>query len=842
VTAVLDNYKIELFQITSQSLAAANKLQTFEAKVNFGHGVNDLISDESSRYWHAAELLNSNGFCAAVKQEKNRCSLVFTHKGENAGSVTDPLFAYGIEQEECKIRLGDPRRITLSPLEHEMDFLICKRLMLEHIRGFASSRYDQGYGHVVDLERQIDSDIPRKSAFLEGIRAYRGVDFQFLRLADASMFFMGSTPRSSIRHHENLDSLLRSKGLRPSKVSSSFPYVRMPWGGTGKVLEILQNRFAGDPVKEDPVLAGRSFIEFAEQFYARLNLKKKDSPLAIVGTSRGPRLYSCEALYPSVNFEALDSEDPQYFSRLISRLRLISAKERLEQAIEWTRILKPMMIMSTDFGFEVDTTPFELSALSKVLDTDVISSEFDTPGGIFERPPMSFSRVGSSGAMDKFTVYPGKTPRYQGTLNDLLDNPELKPFDAPSTANVIEFVHQSLVEKWTSLKEAVVKGVGGYRGLKPTFGIDVSFKQETVTDFLGLGFEERVANLRDREYDCAICVVPRFMDSSEDTRKIYTEPKTAIMRKGIPVQVIANDERRTESRDRSLVGRSRSSTAVFGLACNLLAKIGAILTALGADFADSMLEDSAIMGYDVARVFPQIKEPMKLVEQKRTSIPLAAPLFIFDNRGARIVHQHVYRPSKENLLFEEKGSEIFSSIGEVSNLIIHKDGSFSGQELQQVKRLAASGTPTTLKKVIPISIVKSDVPRIFRPDYGGAGFELRGGTFLCLSPVEFVLATTPTYNWVEEKRGWPCPIWIQIHDREMGHSLAMSEKFKLLYQIFALTKMHTGSQLPTKSPVSIHYSNMVARFLRKVGESAPDFLDKLIEPRPERRFVPRWYL
>jgi hypothetical protein len=841
---ILDNYKTELFQISPESFKTASKLETFESKAHFARSAIELFPDESARYWHLVELLNLKGVSATVRQDKGRNSIVFIMPDRNSDAFKEPLFAYGVKDDACRITLGDPKRIKLDPLSDDTDFEICKRLILDQLRRSIGPRYEIGQWEIADTQKIVDHGIGKGNQLLTGVSAYRAAKFQLIRLQGGSAYFMKTTPRSMIRHRESLDSMLRKKLVAAANVNEVFPFVRLPHGGTGKLATVIEERLADDPITDDAVLAGRSFLEFAREFYPHLRLRQTDSPMAIVSTQRGPRLYSCESLYPSIRFELLESLDPQYFAKLISRLKLESVRRRLDDAIEWTAILSPRLTISTDFRVEVESTPFEISALSLPMETESLrADDFDSPGAIFARPPVSFRRLDGSGKASEFTVYPGHTPGYQGTLNDLLDHEELKPFDAPSEASVIVFVQDSLEKKWNLFSEALVRGTGssGYRGLEETFGVKVSVKTRVVSDFLGSEFNDMVGKLDDREFDCALTVIPRFLGGPDRTRRIYTDPKIALMRKGIPVQGIADDERQTLSRDKSLVGRARNSSALFGTACNILGKVGIILTALARDFADAMLTDSAIMGYDVARVFPPIQDPAKLLRQKRTSVPLAAPLFIFDNQGARITHQKVYRPSKETLLFAEHGSEIFSSVVNVSNLIIHKDGMFSAQELEQLKELALSREHQNLRRVIPISIVKADVPRVFRPDYAGEGFELQGGTFLSLSSTEFILITTPTTKWTPENRGWPCPLWIQVHDKELGNALTTSEKLKLLYQIFALTKMHTGSQVPTKSPVSIHYSNMVARFLRRVGDPAPDFLDKFITPGPQKRFASRWY-
>ncbi len=842
MTELLDTYKVELFPVSPRKIADVKKLEFFEVSAHFNKKASDLFPDEQSRYWHLAELMGLRGLFAVPRHLHGHSSVIFIGD-KSSQTLRDPFFAYGLKEKDSEIVLTAPNQVSLDPDNNEVDFEACKRLVLEHMKRSVVTPYELGLWEIADTRRIADSDIPKVSVLLKGLRAYRAANFHLVRIQDRSTYFLETIPRSVIRNVQTLDYLLRSKLIHSSNLPHVFPFVRMPWGGKGKLVRVLENRRADQPAKDDPVLGGRSFLEFAAVFYPNLNLGQSDSPLALVGTSRGPRLYSLEALYPSITYEIMESLDPAYFSKLVSRLRLESARNRLDDATDWTRILAPHLRLTPEFSFEVDAVPFELFGIPRPLDISVArTGDFECPGGILARPPMSFTRANNATHSDEFTVYP-EYADYKGTINDIMNHPELKPLNAPENARVIAFVQDSLISKWKEFEQALIQGTGpkGYRGFKETFGVNLSIKTIPVSDFFGDEFREEISRLDERNVDCVLNIVPRILDDAAKNSRIYLEPKTQIMRKGIPVQVLTNDERKTASKEKSLTGRARNSHALFSTACNILGKIGVILTALAQDFADEMVGDSAIMGYDVARVFPQLNDPDGMIRQKRTSVPLAAPLFIFDNRGADIKQQKVYRPSKETVLFAEHGSEILSLIGDVSTLIVHKDGKFSSDELAQLKKHLSGRPNRTLKRIIPISIVKSEVPRVFRPDYTGEGFELKAGTFLSLSSKEYILVTTPTAGWTEKSRGWPCPLWIQMHDREVGNEINPSERFKLLYQIFALTKMHTGSLVPTKSPVSIHYSNMVAQFLRRVGETHPDFLDKFIQPLPGRKFLSKWY-
>jgi hypothetical protein len=266
-------------------------------------------------------------------------------------------------------------------------------------------------------------------------------------------------------------------------------------------------------------------------------------------------------------------------------------------------------------------------------------------------------------------------------------------------------------------------------------------------------------------------------------------------------------------------------------------KTGAILTALAHSFSDKLLPDSIVLGYNIIRVPPRKEEMLKSLHLTKRTIPLAAPLVISDNTGSKILHPPIYRLENETSLFkEEHGKDIISRIPDhVQNVVIHKDGPLFDTELKAIEELFQGGG----KKVYPISIIRNEVPRVFNTAYRGTGVGLRAGTFLKLTEDDFILVTTPISNWNPEKQGWPCPILIRFSGTSAKADA--ETKRKLIYQIYALTKMQVGSQRPTRLPISIHYSNMIAKFVRRVGNPTPTYLSFFTE-NPDARFIPKWYV
>ena len=833
MSVVVDHFQTELFKMNRRELKKAVKnLKIYQYDLHFGEGVKDIIPNETSRYWHVVELLRNMGKEATVRESEGKRNIVTQDKLRS-----DPLFAYYIDTDRFKIVISEPSQLTLS-LDDETDFIVFRRFLQMNLKSRLKDPLVVERWRVYDKSKVITVSPRQETSQLASyVQVFQSAAFQLREFGNE--YFLAILPQSKISYEKSIDSLVRNRLVKDSEALEKFPYVSLPSGISVRLVGLLK-KIASDVVEDDAVLAGRSFKEFAEVMYPTLNLKMDDSRLAAIGVRTGPNIFSSEALFPSPNFLSIRHLDETYYSSLISKLKLNSAK-RLDEAVSWVQKLSPLTADGTSL-INVEITPHERIALKEPIAYDMLRREFEVPGGIFTSPPVSFRRKTNNGSekYEEIDVYPGYLRKYQGTVNDLLANPELKPLDVPEQIRIIAYVEEKLKDDWEALLRALKGGIGekGYRGWSETFGTKLICDTRSVSDFFSSEFEEKVKRLEERQYHCAIIIIPRILETSEKTRQIYTETKTKIMRRGIPVQVITNDERQTEVRDRTLKGKSQDSRVLFGIAINIIAKVGCILSALSRGFAKRMIPNSSIIGYNVARVFPPVQKPSELVARKRKSVPLAAPLVIFDNRGAHIRHQDVLRLTKEVSLFAQFGKDIMSRIPKgIETILIHKDGRFYSEELTSLRQISR-----TDRRIIPISIIRSSVPRIFNRDYTGTGFQLKSGTFLSLSDHDFIMATTPTTHWKPEMMGWPSPILIRIHEEEMGEKLESSMKLKILCQIYALTKMHTGSQRSTRLPISIHYSNMIARFLRKVGDPSPDYLPYFVRPTAGRRFAPRWYI
>jgi hypothetical protein len=483
--------------------------------------------------------------------------------------------------------------------------------------------------------------------------------------------------------------------------------------------------------------------------------------------------------------------------------------------------MTPIQIGSTNIDISTLPRAIELTEFRQEL-SGIDRLPMKELGLVFPSPSITLKKDG-----EEVDIFPG-VMGYQATVNDLMKHPELKPLDVPRDLKIVAFIDSKLQNGWSRVRKSIIEGKGEYRGFQQTFGVNLHIEEKPITDFFSEDFTKEVNSLPELGFDCALIVIPRYLTSAEDTKRIYVESKTRIMDKGIPVQVFTDDQKISFSRNSTLDGKAENAWTVFGLAINILAKAGTVLTALSKSTTSKLVPNSMILGYNTARI-----SPLKPTHAK--TIPLAAPLVIFDNKGAYISHQEVYRLKNETSLFEEHGDTIMKYIpSDISTLIVHKDGYFTRSELEAIKGLGSRHGVG----ILPISIRTGNVPRVFNPNFFGTDIGVRAGTVLPLSEQDFLLVTTPIRQWDPERLGWPNPILVTLHEPIIDPVL----KTKLLYHIFALTKMQTGSQRPVRTPVSIHFSNMILKFIRKVGEPTPTYLKHFVRRRDDGKYLARWFV
>jgi hypothetical protein len=646
-------------------------------------------------------------------------------------------------------------------------------------------------------------------------------------------FFVQISPRSVIDYNKDIHSLLAEGVFAPDELRRSIENVSLPIGRTAKLYSILDID-AADSINEKP-FNGASFLVFAEKMYPYLTFAHREAKLILVlpfGNRSSPWYFSSELVKPTVRFSDLSSWDHDFYAKLGSEMKAHSAR-RYEFIEGYLRKIKFRFFdvdlnLSDPFYHEIGRVVLEPSDFSK---TDLQLFEFSSPW-------LSFRDRESGRVVD---VRRDSTP-YWGATVDLLNHDELACFDSPPDIKLKVIADASLFADTCHLMDVLKNGFGAYKGFEHIFKTKMSFEVSSTEDLLS---KQPYTNISPANYDCALIFGPRRLpEGSEESKKIYTFPETEILNKGVPVQFITNDPSQNKTYDKSLRTKSNDPNALFGISLNILGKIGATVMKLSPKTTDYFLPNSIVLGFNISRIFlplskdiSQEKSPRELV---RTSTPLAAPLVIMTRDGAEIITQAVYELPNETALFKEDRAErIINDLPtEYNTVIIHKDGPFYPDEIADLKEIQQKQ-----RSIIPVSIVSSHSPRLFSSVVTWNKVP-RTGTVMKLSGVDFLMVNSlVTQRYSPASRGWPNTILVTIHEEALGErKLTASEKRQILFQIWALTRVHLGSQLPTRKPISIHYSDSLATFLRKAGNIAPEYFSNFGTVRNRHGYVARIFL
>lgn len=803
----------ELFRVNFEQLRnVLNQTEGYICSNYFPPKAMTLFPTEWQGLLHLVRLLDLEGTQSVIHEIGSELKLITLTKPRS-----DTYYPYRCNDREMAI---DVRPLISTKFGGSIkDMFTVARIFLTRAVQHKTSLPLKSEGQSVwDTATDITSQMSENSKIpelLHFLRAHPGFSFQFRTFGTDLLIQI--LPMCRLSYGKSIWGMIR-EGWSKDKISKQFPYVSVSGWGSQKLVEVL-DKTVSDPINEAPYF-GRSFLDFAKVMFPDKIMDKGEVLIKTASQRFGEvNYYPASWAYPSLTFFSISQIDEDYYSELTAILKT-QGRRRITEAQNWAKKFSLLEILG--HKIEIESVPVKLYYDPQILEPPSFSTiaSFDI-GRIFGPPSISLIRNGLETEIVK------GVETYQATVNDLLSHEELKPLDVPDKMNLIVFVHRPLWAGWQKLKHALTSPQDGYRGFTNTFGVELDIKEEVVDDFLTPDFACHADSLPEQGYHCAIVVIPRQSETPETTRRIYTEVKTRIMSRGIPVQVITDEQKVSFGRNSTLEGKSNSNYTLFGIAINILAKAGGVLTAIAESTANNLIPNSFTIGYDVARVIP------KDIVGVRT-IPLTAPLVIFDNRGAYVSHQYAYKLRDEVSLFQQYGDEIFGRIpSDITTLIVHKDGFFTRGELDSLENLSKKYGVET----IPISIRTSSIPRVANPHYLGSELGLKAGTVLPLSENDFLMMTTPFGKWDAERLGWPNPILITLHG-----SHDVQKKLRLLYHIFALTKMQTGAQRAVRLPVSTHFANMVSSFLRKVGDPNPIYLKYFVQTKSSGKNLPRWFL
>jgi len=831
----LSKTSVELVKLERESVERIGEIQYFRYKVKLPSSVLGRFENLAQAYYHAERLFESKYvFSSLAKFDDGICIVSPVDIEERF------LYSFG--------KNDDSNKIDVIPIEEKLQLDLTNP---NHLEIFSNLFYQSLRRSISEIGYEIrgTTAIDKSTNLLNGIRHYSRNEIfrriqQFICLFPAfnfrlrklgHEFFIQISPRSVVEFGKDLYSLRTDGVFTTDELTEISESVSLPIGRTAKLYAVLR-KTATDPIDEKP-FNGNSFLEFAEKMYPYLKFTRHDADLILVlpyGNTTLPWYFSSELVRPSVRFSDMARWDHEFYTILGSEMKVHSAKRRE---------LIDNYLKTVRFRFlGIDLKVSDLFSYETTLDT-LGPSEFgqrsDLPVFIFASPWLSFKDRGTGRIVHVNRDLTG----HVGSTVDLLTHDELACFNSPSDVKIKIISDESLYNDACALVDVLKHGFGGYKGFEQIFGTKLVHNEIIpVKDLLS---ETKVySDISPDNYDCTLVFGPRRLSESfEKSRMIYTIPETEILNRGVPAQYVTDEPAQNKMYDKSIRTKSNDPHALFGIGLNILGKIGAKVMVLSPETTNYFLPNSIVIGYNIARIFgplvkdvSQEKSPRDLI---RTSTPLAAPIVMMSQDGAEIVMQDVYQiPNETSLFREDRAERMIDELSDsFSNFVIHKDGRFYSEEITDIKKLQRRD-----RIVVPVSIVSNLSPRLFS-SVASWNYIPRMGTVAKLSNVDFLMANPlVTQRYAPQSRGWPNTVLITIHEEALEAKLSSIEKLQILYQIWALTRVHVGSQLPTRKPISIHYSDSMATFLRKVGNPRPEYFSNFGNRRNRHGYIPRIFL
>jgi len=799
--------------------------------------IKNLFSKRSALAYYSYNLTSKNHVNTFVKY-KDQFYIISTDDISN-----EIINVFGKYEKKYEVSFKKINDKNFKDIENENPNVL-NNFLLNGIRNLLPKNYNYEGSTIYDktIDLISDSNIIPISPILKTLKVHPGANIYIKKYNDK--YYLQVSPTTKLTSSESINEMLKNE--ENNIYVNNLEFVRLGIGRNA-TLRNISNKKANESISREP-FDGQNFIEFAKKSYPNIRFYEKNSKLAIVIPTglTNSWIFSTEQIYPSFNFWSINNLDHNYFRKFLGVIKSRSI-ERLENAIEIAEKINPFIL----FGevIEIDKYPHTIDILSKAQFLRYgklnYSNIGDFPKGelgtVFESAPISLRMFLNKEYVEK-TIYPGREG-FSGTLNDLMKRNSLAPLEILDEIKTIFIIDKSLERRWhgekiiEKFKESLIEGVedarSSYRGFRNTFKSNLNIiKTYYVEDILSDELDDIIKNISPENCDCVVLIIPRKADNPELTKLIYLTPKEKIMHKGIPVQAIVDDA--IDIR-RTLKMKLNNPYTMYGIALNIAAKTGSRLTSFSEEFSEKIVGNTVIIGYNITRIMPKpryIRQDVNIEELAGKTIPLVTPLFIIDNRGSQILHWDFYRPTSEVSLFSEFGEDILKHVNnDVNRIIIHKDGKFTEEELQSIHEISND------REIIPISITHWGSIRMHNSQFIGVGSEVARGTYIKLDDMYYQLCNTTIHKWNPEAWGWPVPLTIQFH-----YEYDNVEKIKFLHHIFSLTKMHFGSQRPTRSPTSIHYSNLVSRFLRKLGDEAPSFHEGFKDIYNKYNRMPLWFL
>ena len=731
--------------------------------------------------------------------------------------------------KKAQLKLHSVFYINESNSEKER---IIKSLINMDLKKYMLQEYDiknKGYTYYIEKNDLLGGLKKSNNAMLnkiqQFIKIYPGFSIYITLLNNTP--YLHIQPKCHILFSEDVDYLITNDIINVNELSSQLNVVSNPSFNSANFIG-LTKFLAKDPLGESP-FEGDSYINYYNKYYD-YEYKNKESKLALINLNSryNIRYSSLEKMYPVMNFSNLLNMDREFTNKITSSMKTYSSKRG--NVINYIQEQYPIKLFGFNIDLEQRLGPKDVVYNYDFTKKNILNSDcaiiFDTPNVYFKN---KLGDIIETTKYDKYVGYPGD-----------IFNPEVFPYDTPRDINLEVIVESNLEKDTNDLLNNLSNGFGKYPSFETLFNTKLNINSIIPTD--NLVSQEIYDKLDVLNTDIALIVGSKSPDQKVQQQK-YTYSKNECLKRGIPAQYLENASTVNKIYDRSIKFKSTHSDTLFGLGLNLQSKIGSKILELSENTTRHFLSDSLIFSYNIARIFEPINYGSTQSGSPRDKVkkttPFTTPIVITNNKGTEIMMQYVYEISRETELFSgERGKRILDELpSEYENIIIHKDGPFFKEEINDLKKLQRED-----KRIMPVSIITNNVSRMFLKQNKIYDIVKRG-LVIQLDNSSYLMSTTLfTNNMKPEERGWPNPIKVKIYERALNQKLTSEEKTNILYQIWALTRTYLNSQIPTRRPLSIHYSNRMGEFLTKLGNRNPQFISLFRNKRNRHNYVPRIFL
>ena len=685
-----------------------------------------------------------------------------------------------------------------------------------------------------ETDEKLDASYPILSNI---INVYSSCDFGLRKYG--KRILLATDVHHTIQTAITLEDLI-DKGYNAdaiSRLSNSFNYTT---GGSALFIDFLYNKTVSSPLGWPP-FEGRTYLDFVKDLYPEFSplfSRKAKSSLIWGQPYRISDAWTYAAILskPTLTFETISRKNPPLY-RSIQKLFRSRTPQRLDDAKSFIKQLG-IVPLTEHIALEFDANSLYLEG--KPWDIDLTQSAQSAIGkpDLLEirRPPLAFKDEKN----DERLVLPGyPTADHSGTLHDLMIDPEALPYVGVDRVRLAFLIPEDYKIQSNLLCQNIQNGYGLYRGFSKTFGADLEIDPIEVSGISLESYKEAIAEVNKDKYDVAAVVIPSKARLREERSvlgtSIYSEPKVTLLRKYVPNQMVTEGVR-THAIDRTLAGKARDALFLFNFSAQIAAKRGIVTCALPQKTAEALSCADVLIGYDLIYVplYDRIAYKQKWDRKGKPPVPqvkMACPLIIVDNQGVKVSYVGV-RWLDDESLFYDLGDFLYDKLKGFSprTVTVQKNGRFTEDELFSLEYwLDSKGLEGSA-----LSITRSLSPRNYRV-WRGKCVVPKHGTALRISKDRFIMNTSG-YPVIKDptRKGWPRTVMIRFH--KMGRYVPNYPL--LLSQIYSFTQIHTGSILPTRLPISLHFPNLIGRVLRATHTTLPDFLFSM---RTKEGLVPRWF-